>query len=144
MKFIPVTTLLLLVMFQFSVIAQDMNQFHKLRKAAEGFANTNELDKSEATYLKAIKIYNHDPITYKGLASLYLKMNKLKESDAFIKLAINNGADISMLLAETNISAYLELHPEHYNLYNDLHKQYKISQQIQDKKRWVDYLTTTF
>ena len=55
-----------------------------------------------------------------------------------MKSAVDNAAEIGMLLADTSIKNYLSVHPEEVKIYSSLSKQHKLLIQIKDKNRWID------
>lgn len=138
MKCLKLTTFVLLCAMQYSATAQSLDTYRKLTWKADSLTTVNELSQSEATYLKALDIFSQDAVLQKKLASLYLRMDKTADADKYIKLAIVNGADMNMLVADKRIASYLEIHPEKDQAYAALSKQHKLFMQINNKDRWID------
>jgi predicted Zn-dependent protease len=138
MKILKLTILLLFCAMQYTAHAQDIKSYDKIIKAADSLAKANQLSESAAIYQKGLKIFNQDPILPGKLASVYLKMGKIEDANRFMKLAIDNGADLSMLLADTSINNYLKMHSEKDAVYSTLSKQHKLLMQINDKNNWID------
>jgi hypothetical protein len=138
MKFLKLTSFLLLCLVQYSAHAQGMDKYYEFTKTADSLVKVNEFYQSEVLYIKAFKIFKQDPVLQRKIASVYLRLHKTDDADRFIKLAINNGADMEILLADTNIVNYLKVHPKEVAVYSSLSKQHKLLSQIKNKNRWID------
>jgi hypothetical protein len=138
MEYLKLTLTILLFAMQYSATAQDINNFREIKCKADSVTTAKELSKSEAIYLKALEISGQDPVLPKNLASLYLRMSKTVDADKYIKLAILNGADMDMLLADKRIGCYLKIHPEKDQSYAALSKQHKLFMQINNRNKWID------
>jgi tetratricopeptide (TPR) repeat protein len=134
-KFLP---FFLLLCMQYTAIAQDTQDYQKKEKAADSLAELNEFARSEAMYLKALKVFDKYPLLHTKLASLYLKMQKTEEAKKFMKSAIVKGADLEMFLLDTSIKNYLAANQEEAAEYVSLSKQYKLLTQSEDKSKWID------
>jgi hypothetical protein len=138
MKILKLTILLLFCAMQYSAHGQDIESYDKIIKGADSLANANQLPESAAMYQKGLKIFNQDSILPGKLASVYLKMGEIENANRFMKLAIDNEADMSMLLRDTSINYYLKMHSEKDAVYSNLSKQHKLLMQIKDKNSWID------
>jgi tetratricopeptide (TPR) repeat protein len=136
--FIKLLPFFLLLCMQYTAIAQDTQDYQKKEKAADSLAELNDFAKSEAMYLKALKVFDKNPLLHTKLASLYLKMQKTEEAKKFMKSAIVKGADMEMFLLDTSIKNYLAVNEEEAAEYVSLSKQYKLLTQSEDKSKWID------
>jgi tetratricopeptide (TPR) repeat protein len=123
---------------QYSAKAQSVQEYQKIKDSADSLARIKEFPKSEAMYLKALKVFDQDPVLHINLASLYLKMQKTDDAKKFMKSAIVKGADMDMLLLDTSIKNYLVVNQEDGVRYSSLSKQHKSLIQLTDKTRWID------
>jgi tetratricopeptide (TPR) repeat protein len=136
--FIKLLPFFLLLCMQYTAIAQDTQDYQKKEKAADSLAELNDFAKSEAMYLKALKVFDKNPLLHTKLASLYLYMQKTEEAKKFMKSAIVKGADMEMFLLDTSIKNYLAVNEEEAAEYVSLSKQYKLLTQSEDKSKWID------
>jgi hypothetical protein len=133
--FIKLLPFFLLLCMQYTAIAQDTQDYQKKEKAADSLAELNDFAKSEAMYLKALKVFDKNPLLHTKLASL---MQKTEEAKKFMKSAIVKGADMEMFLLDTSIKNYLAVNEEEAAEYVSLSKQYKLLTQSEDKSKWID------
>jgi tetratricopeptide (TPR) repeat protein len=138
MMFLRFTPFLLIYCMQYSAKAQSVQEYQKIKDSADSLARIKEFPKSEAMYLKALKVFDQDPVLHINLASLYLKMQKTDDAKKFMKSAIVKGADMDMLLLDTSIKNYLVVNQEDGVRYSSLSKQHKSLIQLTDKTRWID------
>lgn len=138
MMFLRFTPFLLMFCMHYSAIAQSGPEYQKIKNAADSLTTIKEFPKSEAMYLKALKVSDQDPLLHMNLASLYLKMQKTPEARMFIKSAVLKGADMDMLLLDSTIKNYLSVNQEERARYSSISKQHKSLLQLTDKSRWID------
>ena len=138
MMFLRFTPLFLIFCMHYSASAQSDPEYLQIKNAADSLAKIKDFTKSEAMYLKASAVSDHDPLLHINLASLYLKMQKTHEAKKFMELAVVKGADMDMLLLDTTIRNYLSIYQEEHAKYSLLSKQHKSIIQLSDKSRWID------
>ena len=138
MIFLRFTPFLLLLCLQYSAKAQNGPAYQSMINSADSLAQIKAFSESEAMYLKALKIFDHDPLVHVNLASLYLKMQKTNEASKFMNSAVVHGADMDMLLLDTGIRKYLAVNQQEGARYSSLSKQYKSLLQLTDRSRWID------
>lgn len=144
MMFLRFTPFLLIFCMQYSAKAQSSQEYQKLKNSADSLANIIEFPKSEAMYLKALKVFDQDPVLHINLASLYLKMQKIDDAKKFMKSAIVKGADMDMLLLDSGIKDYLAVNQDDGARYSSLSKQYKSLNELSNKTRWIDDFRLSF
>lgn len=135
LRFIP---FLLVICIQQAANAQSAQAYQKTKNAADSLAQIDEFASSEAMYLKALKIFDQDPLLHINLASMYLKMQKTDDAENFMKSAIVKGADMDMLLRDPRIKIYLAADQEVGAKYSSLIKKHESLIQLTDKTRWID------
>jgi tetratricopeptide (TPR) repeat protein len=123
---------------QVSAKAQSGQEYQRIKNSADSLAKIKEFPKSEAMYLKALKVCNQDPLLHINLASLYLKVQKTNEARKFMESAVVLGADMDMLLRDAHIANYLSINQEQYARYSFLGKRQKALIQLENKFTWVD------
>ena len=138
MMFLRLTTFLVIFCSSYSAKAQTNSEHQKIKKSADSLAKIKEFPKSEALYLKALKVCNQDPLLHINLASLYLKVQDIDEARKFMESAVVLGADMDMLLQDAHINNYLSINKEQYARYSFLGKRQKALIQLENKSTWVD------
>lgn len=144
MMFLRFLPFLLIFCLQYAAKAQSGPVSQKIKNAADSLANTNEFTKSEAMYLKALKVSDQDPLLHINLASLYLKMKRADKAKKFMESALIHGADMEILLADARIKSYLDVNPEEGIRFSSLSRSAKTSIQLEDKSKWVDDFRAAF
>lgn len=74
MMFPRMTSFFLLFCMQYSAKEKSGQEYQKIKNSADSLAKIKEFHKSEAMYLKALKVLAKDPVLHINLASLYLKI----------------------------------------------------------------------
>ena len=138
MIFLRLTTFLVIFCSSYSAKAQTDPKHQKIKKSADSLAKIKEFPKAEALYLKSLKVCNQDPLLHINLASLYLKMQNTDEARKFMKSAVALGADLDMLLQDSNINNYLSINREQYAKYSFLGKRQNALIQLENRSTWID------
>jgi len=138
------TIFLLLCTIVYSATAQDMDGYYKLKTKADSLALADDVLQSEVTYLKALHVFNHDPLLHINLAAVYLRTGETEKAEKFIALAIENGATMQVLRSSSSIGNYLKHSPKMEEAYTTLARQHKLILNMEDKKSWMDDHRRTF
>jgi len=104
--------------------AQEKLGYYTLINKADSLIFEKKIGKAYSLYKKAVAISAINPYTDIELVKLSLKMNDRKKAKKYLELAIENGAFLDMIEADSNLNSYFKK-DEQWNIkYNVLRQKH--------------------
>lgn len=107
-----------------SAVAQQIPKYLELIKSADSLSNSKDLLGAKKQYEEAFSISSGDPQALLSLAKIELRISKgLSPGKSLIK-AIENGADLDMLVADSFVNSYFKSNQSLHNQFSTIHNKY--------------------